>query len=120
MRVCVCVQRGRLRVSEHADLSKDFERWAQFDVHGSHEVVLLQQQQRLAVDLLRAELFCALQTTCSRRDTAPSAKVTETPPPPPELSVILQLQRWRALHTSVLKKTMFAVKKNYNSLIGPQ
>jgi len=61
-----------LRVFEHADLSEDFECWAQFDVHGSHEMVLLQQQKSLSVDLLRAELLGDLQTTCSRRATTVS------------------------------------------------
>lgn len=62
--VCVCV---RLRVFEHVDLGEDLERWAQFDVHGRHEVVLLQQQQGLSIDLLTPELLSDLQTTCSHR-----------------------------------------------------
>lgn len=36
-------------------MSADLQRWPQFDVHAGHQVVLGQQQQRLAVDLLQAE-----------------------------------------------------------------
>lgn len=36
-------------------MSADLERRSQFDVHAGHQVVLGQQQQRLAVDLLQAE-----------------------------------------------------------------
>lgn len=36
-------------------MSADLERWSQFDVHAGHQVVLRQQQQSLAVDLLQSE-----------------------------------------------------------------
>lgn len=49
--------REMLRVLEHINLSKDFQCRPQFDVHGAHEMILLQEQQGLAVDLLRTELF---------------------------------------------------------------
>lgn len=37
-------------------MSADLEGGAELDVHGGHEVLLLQQEQGLAVDLLRQEL----------------------------------------------------------------
>lgn len=36
-------------------MSADLECWSQFDVHAGHQVVLRQQQQSLAVDLLQSE-----------------------------------------------------------------
>lgn len=42
-------------VLQGVDVSADLERWSQFDVHTGHQVILGQQQQRLAVDLLQAE-----------------------------------------------------------------
>ena len=53
-----------LRVFEHVDACKDLECRSQFNVHGAHEVVLFQQEQRLSIDLLRAKLVCYLLTTC--------------------------------------------------------
>lgn len=72
--LCVCEGGAVLRVFEHVNLGKDLERRAQFDVHSSHEVVLLQQQQGLSIDLLRAELLCNLQTTCGH--TPPTGSVS--------------------------------------------
>lgn len=37
-------------------MGADLEGGAQLDVHRGHEMLLLQQQQRLSVDLLRQEL----------------------------------------------------------------
>lgn len=34
------------------DLGTDLESWSQLDVHGTHEVFLLQKQQGLAVNFL--------------------------------------------------------------------
>lgn len=59
-----------LRVLERVNLSKDLERGAQFDVHGGHEMVLPEQQQGLAVDLLPAELLGDLQAACGATQTS--------------------------------------------------
>lgn len=42
-------------VLQGVDVSADLERRPQFDVHAGHQVVLSQQQQGLAVDLLQPE-----------------------------------------------------------------
>lgn len=47
---------ARPSVSQVVDVGADLQSWAQFDVHGGHEVLLLQQQQSLSIDLLREEL----------------------------------------------------------------
>lgn len=47
-----------LGVLEHADACVDLQRRPQLDVHGAHEMVLLEQQQGLPVDLLGTELLC--------------------------------------------------------------
>lgn len=57
-----------LRVFEHVDACEDLECGSQFNVHGAHEVVLLQQEQGLSVNLLRAKLVCYLLTTWQRTD----------------------------------------------------
>ncbi len=41
---------------QSSDFSTDFERGAELHVHGGHEVVLLEQHERLPVDLLGTEL----------------------------------------------------------------
>lgn len=56
-----------LQVLEHANLGSDLKRGAQFDVHGPHEMVLLQQEKCLSVDLLRAKALGDFQTTCRRK-----------------------------------------------------
>ena len=43
-------------VSQVVDVSADLEGRTELDIHGGHEVLLLQQQQGLSVDLLRQEL----------------------------------------------------------------
>ena len=53
-----------LRVFEHVDACEDFECRSQFNVHGAHEVVLLQQEHGLSVNLLRSKLVCDLLTAC--------------------------------------------------------
>ena len=50
--------RPALGVLEHADACVDLKGWPQLDVHGTHQVVLLEQQQSLPVDLLGTELLC--------------------------------------------------------------
>lgn len=73
-----------LGVLEHADAGVDLEGRAQFDVHGAHEVVLLQQQQRLPVNLLRPELLCDLLAACEDVATfSTSPKTTCAPPKAP-------------------------------------
>lgn len=42
-------------VLQGVDVSADLESRSQFDVHAGHQVVLGQQQQSLAVDLLQPE-----------------------------------------------------------------
>lgn len=44
-------------VLEHIDAGIDLECRAQLDVHGAHEMILLEQQQRLPIDLLSPELL---------------------------------------------------------------
>lgn len=44
-------------VLQGVDVGADLERRPQFDVHAGHQVVLGEQQQRLAVDLLQAEVL---------------------------------------------------------------
>jgi len=58
-----------LGVFEHVDACEDLERRTQFDVHGAHEVVLLQEQQGLAVDLLGPELVRYLLAACAWKNT---------------------------------------------------
>lgn len=43
-------------VSQIVNVGTDLERRTQLDVHGGHEMLLLQQQQGLSIDLLRQEL----------------------------------------------------------------
>ena len=43
---------------EHAAAHVDLEGRPQLDVYGTHQVVLLEQQQSLPVDLLGTELLC--------------------------------------------------------------
>lgn len=47
--------RPLLGVLEHADACVDLEGGPQLDVHGTHQVVLLEQQQSLPVNLLGTE-----------------------------------------------------------------
>lgn len=49
-----------LGVLEHADACVDLEGGPQLDVHGAHQVVLLEQQQSLPVDFLGTEFLCYL------------------------------------------------------------
>lgn len=42
-------------VLQGVDVGADLERWPQLDVHAGHQVVLSEQQQRLAVNLLQPE-----------------------------------------------------------------
>lgn len=41
-----------LGLLEDIDLGTDLESWSQLDVHGTHEVFLLQKQQGLAINFL--------------------------------------------------------------------
>lgn len=49
-----------LGVLEHADACVDLQGRPQLDVHGTHQVVLLEQQQGLPVNFLGTELLCNL------------------------------------------------------------
>ena len=49
-----------LGVLEHADAGVDLQGGPQLDVHGAHQVVLLEQQQGLPVDFLGTEFLCYL------------------------------------------------------------
>lgn len=49
-------------------MGADLERRTELDVHGGHEVFLLQQQQSLTVDLLRQELRGDLLTACEEEE----------------------------------------------------
>lgn len=49
-------------LSKGVDASTNLESWAKLDTHGSHEVILLQQQQGLPINLLLSELLCILLT----------------------------------------------------------
>lgn len=49
-------------VLQVVDVSADLQGRSQLDVHGGHEVLLLQQEQSLAVDFLRQELGGELLT----------------------------------------------------------
>ena len=53
-----------LRSLQCVNLGTDFKRRPQFDVHGTNEMVLGQQQQGLPIDLLGAELLGQLCTPC--------------------------------------------------------
>lgn len=46
-----------LRVLEHVDASVDLQGRPQFDVHSTHQMVLLEQQQGLPVDFLGTEFL---------------------------------------------------------------
>lgn len=54
-------------VFQCVDVGTDLESWSQFDVHACHQVVLSQQQQSLAVDLLHPESFCHITAACSEK-----------------------------------------------------
>lgn len=82
-----------LGVLEHADAGVDLERRAQFDVHGAHEVVLLQQQQRLPVNLLCPELLCDLLAACEDVATFSNTPKATCAPPNPLLPPLLTRQR---------------------------
>lgn len=51
-------------VPQIVNVGADLEGGAELDVHGGHEMLLLQQQEGLSVDLLRQELGGELLTTC--------------------------------------------------------
>ena len=50
------------------DAGANLERRSELDVHGAHQVVLLQQRQRLSVDFLPSELFHVDVATGKRAD----------------------------------------------------
>lgn len=52
-----------LGVLEHADACIDLQGRPQLDVHGTHQVVLLEQQQGLPINLLGTELLGDLLAT---------------------------------------------------------
>lgn len=54
-------------VSQIINVGTDLEGGTQLDVHGGHEMLLLQQQQGLSVNLLRQELGGELLTACGGR-----------------------------------------------------
>lgn len=58
----------RLRVLEHTDAGEDLQCRAQFDVHCAHEMILFEEHQGLAINLLRAKLFSDLMATWQRAD----------------------------------------------------
>lgn len=47
-----CLGSELLGLLEDVDLGTDLESWSQLDVHGTHEVFLLQKQQSLAINFL--------------------------------------------------------------------
>lgn len=49
-----------LGILEHADARIDLQGWPQLDVHGAHQMVLLEQQQGLPIYFLGTEFFCNL------------------------------------------------------------
>ena len=57
-----------ISVSQVVNVGADLERRTEFDVHGGHEVFLLQQQQGLTVNLLRQELGGDLLTACREEE----------------------------------------------------
>lgn len=50
------------------DLGTDLESWSQLDVHGTHEVFLLQKQQGLAVNFLWPKLLRNLLAPCETKN----------------------------------------------------
>lgn len=51
-----CLHVNSELVFQAVNVSTDLEGGTEFDVHGGHEVLLLQQEQRLSVNFLRQEL----------------------------------------------------------------
>lgn len=49
-----------LGVFEHADAGIDLQGGPQLDVHSTHQMVFLEQQQSLPVDFLGTEFLCYL------------------------------------------------------------
>lgn len=56
----IVAARPALGVLEHVDASIDLQGRPQFDVHSTHQMVLLEQQQGLPVDFLGTEFLCYL------------------------------------------------------------
>lgn len=57
-------------VLQGVDVGADLERRPQLDVHAGHQVVLREQQQRLAVDLLQPEGLGHVAAAWRHRQTA--------------------------------------------------
>lgn len=58
----------RTSVPQAVDVGADLEGGTELDVHGGHEVLLLQQEQSLSVDLLGQELGGNLLTTFKKKE----------------------------------------------------
>lgn len=64
-------------VSQIVNVGADLEGGTQLDVHGGHEMLLLQQQQGLSVNLLRQELGGELLAACEEEEEERKERVDE-------------------------------------------
>lgn len=55
-------------ILQTVDVGADLEGGTQLDVHGGHEMLLLQEQQGLSVNFLRQELGGELLTACNKEE----------------------------------------------------
>lgn len=55
-------------ILQTVDVGADLEGGTQFDVHGGHEMLLLQEQQGLSVNFLRQELGGELLAACNEEE----------------------------------------------------
>lgn len=53
-----------LGLLEDIDLGTDLESWSQLDVHGTHEMFLLQKQQGLTINFLRPKFLSNFLAPC--------------------------------------------------------